>query len=157
MPTKQQVIAWDEYKRRKPLDLDLAQAKECYKRAYEWLDSITPWDFGKDGFHCRWRLRYNVSRARFHWHTRSIDIDARRNFWLTYHRPSVGRYANMIPCSWEESITLQFVHELTHSIQFLRCKKSRLKIRMPEVETTQNELRFALENYPHLFRETTLI
>jgi TATA-box binding protein (TBP) (component of TFIID and TFIIIB) len=59
----------------------------------------------------------------------------------------IGLWAPLIYCTLGESITLQAIHELTHHIQHDQNRK------YSEVETTLNEIEYAKEYYPGLYRK----
>jgi hypothetical protein len=82
---------------------------------------------------------------------RRVRIAVKRSKWATYVKKTIGVYANWIPCTAYEAWVLQFVHEFTHVVQ------GDQKRRYSEVETTRNEIEFAQESFPHLYRRLTTI
>jgi hypothetical protein len=89
--------------------------------------------------------------AKITYSKKKIRILSNKRFWSTYCLKSVGLYSNRIDCSETECIMLQSVHELTHFAQKILNKKT------GEVETTLNEIEYAKEFYPHLYRKLLVI
>lgn len=89
--------------------------------------------------------------AKFYPTKNKIRINLKDKYWNTYYKKSVTQYASLIPCTIGESITLQAVHELTHVIQFDQKRK------YSEVETTKNEIEYAKEYYPYLYKQLKTI
>lgn len=86
-----------------------------------------------------------------------VRLDVRARVWLTYKKPTVGLWANAVPCTLRESVTLQAVHEFTHYAQYATTDRSRNPVKYSEVEATQNEIEYAKVNYPHLYKKLEVV
>jgi hypothetical protein len=87
---------------------------------------------------CRF-AKYTLSK-------RTVRIDIRCRVWNTYSLKSIGQHAPCISCTLKESVVLQAIHEFTHAVQHSQHRK------LSEVEATRNEIEYAKEYYPHLFK-----
>src|SRR5512140_1631853 len=122
-------------------------AEDAATRAWEWICK----KYDVEAVMPSYYLSVSGRFPKFLLRKRRVRIAEKRLKWATYVRKRAGAYANWIPCTREESWTLQFVHEFTHAIQ---RDQQRL---YSEVETTRNEIEFAREQYPHLYCQLTII
>ena len=89
---------------------------------------------------------------RYRYTTREIVISC-HSTWHTYKRKTIGLYANLILCKVEENLHLVLVHEMTHYIQHANSSFNVEQTIFSEIETTQNEIEYAKEHYPHLYKK----
>ncbi len=99
----------------------------------------------------KYKVTYNQSGG-YYQDKKEIQFSS-RNFWVTYKRKNVKMYVPMIECKPEEGMYLMCLHEMTHYIQHARNNFNTSKTVFSEIETTQNEIEFAKEHYPHLYKK----
>jgi hypothetical protein len=117
--------------------------EDCANKAWEWLG----WRYNITIPMCEYYGSNHCTHAVYFSDKKKVRIELQRKFWLTYKRKRIGLWANMIPCTLEESWMLQFIHEFTHYIQY-ECK-----MKHGEHETTSNEIAYAQAHFPKLHKQ----
>jgi len=130
--------------------------RDCAAVAWVWLAKR----YGLNGLVMpRFETSSRLMVGRYQVYKRLVRVpelkDGVQYFWATYPRKGVGRVAFRIYCTPLERRLLTFIHEFTHAIQHLIADRAGDEVDWSEIETTQNEMDFAKENLPHLYKLTT--
>jgi hypothetical protein len=94
----------------------------------------------------------SCKKSKYKTFERLCEISIRR-FWHTYKRKHIGVYAKRINCEPIEDLHTNFIHEMTHYIQHAKNNFDCELTCFSEIETTENEINFVKEHYPHLYKK----